>query len=549
MHIIIELEQALRSFITKKYNITDQTILSTCQFTINTQQTKAHFGDLSSTAPLHIAQYLHNTPHAIGTEITNEFTHAYIEKITCAGVGFINISLHHDAFITITQQLFKNQKDYISQLFPEKQRIIIEFVSANPTGPLHFGHGRNGIIGDILSNVLRFIGHSVTKEFYVNDAGRQMQKLATSLLIRCQQQLGIEATLPADGYQGDYLEKIAKSCINEYSTKVLEKPESFFAEYAKEKILINIKETLKKYNITFDSFFFETTLHQNDSINRLISLLIKKGLAYEDEGALWFSSSEFEDDKDRVIRKTNGELTYLAADIAYLKNKAERGYDRFIMVLGHDHHSFAIRLQAIKKALELRPELDIILYQLVKIKEGSEQVKMSKRSGKMVFLEDVIDTVGTDTARFFYSNRKAEAQLEFNLDLALQKNEANPLFYIQYALVRIKSIIKKSGTITDLINITNQDATALTSSEYRLIKKILEFGKILQHINLNLQPHLLTSYTLELAQEFHSYYTHNHIINPENIPLSRARLFLLIILHTTIEYCLDLIGISKPEHM
>lgn len=548
MQIFASLQKAFDNFLKNEF---PTLCISSEQsrLTLNTHEGRTQFGDLSAIIALQLAKQKKENPKDIANVIAHNFKHESIAKVEVIGIGFINFFLTPQSIISAAQELFVKKETIFKDTVLNPRKILIEFVSANPTGPLHFGHGRNGIIGDVLGNVLAFIGHSVTKEFYVNDAGKQMQRLAMSLIIRCQQQLGIAAELPVDGYQGEYLKEIAHQCISEYGIKALENPESFFANYAQEKILNQIKKTLKLYNIEFDNWFFESTLHENGSIEQLISLLIKKGLAYEKDGALWFGATEFDDDKDRVIRKTNGELTYLAADIAYLKNKFDRGYQQLIMVLGHDHHSFATRLQAIKKALDLSCTLDIILYQLVRIKEGSQDFKMSKRSGKMLFLEDVIEAVGSDAARFFYSHKKADAPLEFDLELALKKTDENPLFYIQYAYVRIKSILKKSFEISALININEQDALFLEESDFLLLKKSFSLGKTIEQIAETLQPHTLSFYAIELAQAFHAYYATHKIINLDNIKLSRARLLVLHIVKTNISICLDLLGLSKPEKM
>lgn len=548
MHIFASLQKAFNDFLKKEFPLCDIS-QEQSRLNLNTQEGRSQFGDVSTTIALQLAKIEKKNPQDIGQFISDNFKNEHILKTEVVGIGFVNFFLTKKSIISSAQELFSKQEHVFKDTVLQPRKILIEFVSANPTGPLHFGHGRNGIIGDVLGNVLQFLGHSVTKEFYVNDAGKQMQRLATSLIIRCQQQVGIQAELPADGYQGEYLNDIAKLCISEYGVKVLENPESFFAHYAKEKILHTIKKTLELYGIHYDSWFFESTLHESGTIEQLIALLTKKGLAYEKDGALWFGATEFDDDKDRVIRKTDGDLTYLAADIAYLKNKVDRGYHQLIMVLGHDHHSFATRLFAIKKALELDCSLDIILYQLVRIKEGLQDFKMSKRSGKMLFLEDVISTVGPDAARFFYSHRKADAQLEFDLDLAVKQTDENPLFYIQYAYVRIKSILKKSFEIPSLTNIDPSDAFFLEESDFPLLKKTFALAKTLDQIAETLQPHVLSFYVIELAQAFHAYYANNKIIDPENSKTSRARLLLLFIVKTNISICLDLLGISKPEKM
>jgi arginyl-tRNA synthetase len=316
-------------------------------------------------------------------------------------------------------------------------------------------------------------------------------------------------------------------------------------------MLANIKETLELYGIRFDVWFSEKILHTDGSIKRTLDILGKHGYLFEQDGATWFRSTAFGDDKDRVVRKSSGELTYVAADSAYLKNKIDRGYDRLIMILGHDHHSYVVRLQGLLKALQLdaQAQLDIILYQLVKIKVSGENVRMSKRAGTMVNLADVIETVGTDVARFFYLNRKADAQLDFDLDLALQHNETNPVYYVQYAYVRTKSVLSKAQEDAALHHITPADIATLNADERLLIKKIAALKTILATISTNYQTHLLTYYVLELAHTFHKYYSKNRVIDMDNVKQSRARLALITILRDTLETSLKLLGVSTPEKM
>ncbi len=327
-------------------------------------------------------------------------------------------------------------------------------------------------------------------------------------------------------------------------------PIRFFQEYAKEFLLKKIKQTLEDYGVTFDVWFSEKTLHESGNIQDAIALLQKNNMVYEHENALWFASTKFGDDKDRVVKKSSGEWTYVAADIAYLLNKTKRGFDHLVMVLGHDHHSYAVRLQGIRQALGLeRIALDIILYQLVTMKASGQLVQMSKRAGTMVTLAEVIDEVGKDVARFFYLNRKADAQLEFDLDLALKKTEENPVFYVQYAYVRTGSILEKAALEKDLANIASADAQTLGAAESLLIKKIASLKHLFDVIAATRQTHHLTYYTIELADLFHRYYAQNRVIVTENIPQSRARLFLIMLLRQTFGLTFDILGISKPLKM
>jgi len=401
MHILDHIKQDFSTFVAHNF----ATTVTTSELTLNTDPHKQQFGDLSSNSALILAKQLQRPARDIAQEIVTSFTHPHVARLEIAGPGFINFFLTDAAFVLCAQQLYDIGKDFFKKSSEEPtEKYSIEFVSANPTGPLHIGHGRNAIIGDVLSRIIRFRGHHVVAEFYINDAGAQIDKLGHSFKIRCQQQLGIAAEIPEDGYHGEYLQELAQQCISEQGKNVINNPDSFFKDYAKEHLLARIQKTLTSYGITFDDWFSETTLHTSGAIANALELLAAQGCTYESEGALWFASTRFGDDKDRVLKKTTGELTYVAADIAYLLNKINRGFDHIIMVLGQDHHSYVVRLKAILEALGYNPALlDVILYQLVTLKESGEFVRLSKRAGRIVSLEDIITTVGSDVARFFLS--------------------------------------------------------------------------------------------------------------------------------------------------
>lgn len=550
MNLIQQIQDAFIDYLERTFEVTPE-VARQCTFELNVDEKKQQFGDLNSSAPLILGRHLRRDPLQVCEQITGGFKNEYIATIECAPPGFLNAILKPEVFQQLAQNLFISKNDFFV-LDPKipKHNYSIEFVSANPTGPLHIGHGRGGIIGDVLGNIIGFLGHKATKEFYINDAGSQIQKLGRSCKIRCQQEMGIDVAMPEDSYHGEYLIPIVKECIKEYGNTVLEKPDTFFSDYAKEKMLVYIKETLKEYGIHFDLWFSEKKeLHDSNAIDHVIDILKKKGYIYEKDGALWFKSTAFGDDKDRVLRKSSGELTYVAADIAYLYNKVERGFDHLIMVLGHDHHSYAVRLESARQALNLEVPLDIILYQLVKMKEDDKLVRMSKRSGHFVTLRDIIEAVGTDVARFFYLNRKADAQLEFNLDLALKKTEENPVYYVQYAYVRTESILNKAQEEKQLHAINEVDVSALGPDESFLIKKIVSLKPLLETISTNYQTHLLTYYVIELANAFHRYYSKHRVIDPTNISQSRGRLLVIILLKDTFECCLKLLGISRPDKM
>lgn len=518
---------------------------------INVDESKQAFGNLSTSIALILAKALKRLPRDVATEIVTTFTHPLIERMDIAGPGFINFFLKAEAFTVLAQELFERKNNFFKPSELEKKcNVSLEFVSANPTGPLHFGHGRGGIIGDVLANILKFVGHDVTKEFYVNDAGNQIQKLGESFKIRCLQVAGSEATMPEDGYQGEYLLELAQGCFAEYGQAIFEKPDSFFADYAKDNLLELLKRTLQDYGITYDVWFSEKILHKGDAIEKALEILQQNGLLYEKDGAVWFRTTEYGDDKDRVVKKATGEYTYIAADIAYLKNKADRGFNKFIYILGHDHHSYVMRLNAVKQGLGYgQRKLDIILYQLVKILNDGALVRMSKRAGAIIGLQDIINTVGKDVARFFYLNRKADAQLDFDLGLALKKTEENPVYYVQYAYVRTGSILEKVAQVAELQNSNAEDAQYIGKEEAFLIKKIVSLEQLLVDIAENYQTHLLAYYVVELAQLFHRYYSHVRVIDADNFTKSRGRLLMIHILRDTIALVLDLLGVSHPEKM
>lgn len=553
MNIIDNISKDFKEFLLQQFaekDLVSNDLLSKIDFQVNADPAKTDFGDINSNCAMVLAKELGKSPREIATQIIETFKNRHVEKIELAGPGFLNVFLTEKAYRDLCGDILNKKHDFFKQENATHKNYNIEFVSVNPTGPIHFGHGRGAIIGDVLANVLKFLGNKTTKEYYINDAGAQVTKLGMSFKIRCMQELGDkEIQLPQDAYHGEYLVDLAKQAVKEFGSEILEKECSFFEQYAKDKMLELIRKTVDDYGVTFDVWFSEKSLHNSGAIKKSLNILEKKGHLFEQEGALWFKSTSFGDDKDRVVVKSDGQPTYLAPDIAYLENKAQRGFDHLVMMLGHDHHSYETRLEGIRKALGLEAKLTVILFQLVKMKASGELVRMSKRAGNIVTLDDIIELVGKDVARFFYLNRKADAQLEFDLDLASKKTDENPVYYIQYAYVRTKSILEKAAANPDLLNITEHDSKNLGKPEHFLIKKIFALRELLQNIAKNFQTHLLAYYTLELATAFHSYYSKNRVLDEENISQSRARLLMVTQVRETLELCLDLLGISKPQRM
>ena len=548
MNILSQLQKSFAQYILDTFS-TDITNISSA-FVLNTDENKQQFGDISSNIAMIVAKQEKKAFRQVAQQVIDQFSHVAIKKMEIAGPGFINIHLSIETFATLAMQIYAQKNAFFKSEISSPKKINIEFVSANPTGPLHFGHGRGAIIGDVLGNILSFLGYDTTKEFYINDAGAQVEKLGMSLKIRSLQIAGHDAELPEDAYHGEYIIDLAQDCFAQHGHDLLNKDDIFFADYAKNQMLINIQETLKEYGVHFDTWFSEKTLHEHGAVERALSVLQNNGFLYEAEGATWFASTQFGDDKDRVVRRGSGQVTYIAADVAYLQNKADREFHSLIMILGHDHHSYATRLETCRQALKLsNVSLDVLLYQLVKITEEGQLVRMSKRAGTFVTLQDIINTVGKDVARFFYLHRKADAQLEFDLQLALKKTDENPVYYAQYAYVRMGSILQRATAHTALQNICENDAQYINTQEQLLLKKIAALSNIMLDIANNFHTHLLTYYLLELATLFHHYYAHHKIVDETDISTSRGRLFVLMNVRNTFELVLDLIGVCKIEKM
>lgn len=544
MNFLSNLQSAFLDYITKKWGSSAPT--DNIDFILQCT-TGREFGDIATNCAMVLARPLKQNPQEIARTIQREFSHPAIARLEIAGPGFINFFLTDHALVTIAQELFLQKNTYFK--LPDTTPRIhfnIEYVSANPTGPLHLGHGRGGIIGDVLSNVLKFVGHTVTREFYINDAGSQIDILGASFKARCAELLGQTVVFPENGYQGDYLIPLAQRCVEEHGAALLEKPDSFFAEYAKTQLLHHIQQVLTQYGITFDTWFSEKTLHTGNAIHTALKLLEQQHQTYINDGALWFKSTQYGDDKDRVLVKSDGELTYAAADIAYIQNKLQRGAQKLIYILGQDHHSYVTRLKGFMQALGNRPEdLQVIVYQLVTLLEDGEALRMSKRAGRMITLEDIINLVGTDVARFFYLQRKSDAHLEFDLAKAAQKTDENPVYYLQYAYVRARSILEKAP-----YTITIKDTEQLGAEEWVLIKKIASGVSLLHTIARTYSnTHLLTYYTLELAHTLHAYYASCRVIDQHNESKTRARLLAIQLVREQFERCLELMGISCPSAM
>lgn len=524
-------------------------LVNAAQFELNSEQEKLLFGDINSNIALICAKPLKVNPRALAQQITEQFKHPLVEKIEIAGPGFLNLFLTPGWFQLIAQEMTAQEDQFFVAKPTFAPKTHVEFVSANPTGPMHVGHGRNGILGDVLSRILDFLGHNVHKEFYINDAGAQITKLGNSFKIRCMQTLGHSIELPEDAYHGQYLTELADTCVATFGKNLEQESDLFFQTYAKEHLLAMLQSTLESYGIIFHEWFSEKSLHDHGAVESSLQRLVRSGHTYEQEGALWLRSTTFGDDKDRVLRKANGELTYVAADVAYLIDKLDRGFDQLIMVLGHDHHSYKVRLHAVMQALGFDPKrLTVILYQLVHVLKDGEPVKMSKRTGNMITLAEIIEEVGKDIARFFFLFRKADAELQFDLDLALKKSNDNPMYYIQYAYVRTMSIQAKAiqENITLPTTVAFQD---LSSQEKLLIKKLCHLKLLLPQIAHNHQIHLLAYYAYDVAHVFHAYYNQQRVIDSQNVAMTQQRLSIIKLVQINLKTAFFIMGITPLEKM
>lgn len=542
-----QIQHAFTTYLIKDFAIPAE-IINDSQFELNTDPAKQAFGDINANIAMICAQKMKKNPRAFAQEIVQKFSHPLVARIEIAGPGFLNFFLTQDWYTQIATQIHDEKENFFRLSQSQSKKINIEFVSANPTGPMHVGHGRNGILGDVLANILTFLGNDVTKEFYINDAGAQMIKLQNSFKIRCMQELGIVQELPEDAYHGQYLIDLAKTCTAQFGQNLTHEPDSFFQAYAKDHMLKQLQMVLENYGIVFNIWFSEKILHDHGKVTAAIEKLKKSGHTFENEGALWFRSTTFGDDKDRVLKKANGELTYVAADVAYLIDKIERGFEKIIMVLGHDHHSYKMRLEAIMQALGYdHKNLNVILYQLVHIMKDGQPVKMSKRTGNMVTLEEVVDEVGKNVARFFFLNRKADAELQFDLDLALSQSNENPIYYIQYAFVRTVSIQRNASEQN--VAAANVITLEISETEKLLLKKICALKNLIANIGKNHQIHLLAYFTYEFASLFHQYYNQQRIIETAHPEQTAHRLYMVNLVQETLKTSLFLMGITPMQKM
>lgn len=517
-------------------------------------------GDFSVNIAMQIAGAIKRNPRQIADIIIKcvKKENTYIDKMECAGPGFINFYLKNDWAYDALGIIAEERAQYGTSDLGKGKKVMVEFVSANPTGPLHMGNARGGALGDCIANVLQASGYEVTREFYVNDSGNQIEKFGMSLEARYMQQLLGESAFPfpEDGYMGEDIKEHAKEYINLYGDKLLNadsaERQKELAEYALPVNLERIKSGLKNYGVEFDNWFSEQSLYQDGEVDRILKYLKDKGHTYEKDGAVWFKASDFGSEKDEVLIRNNGMPTYFTSDIAYHYNKfKKRRFDRVINLLGADHYGHVGRMKAAVNALGIEPErLDIIIFQLVRLYRGGEIARMSKRTGRAITLEDLIEEVGRDAARFYFNMKTSGSHLDFDLDLAVKQSNENPVYYVQYAHARICSMMKLLEQEGVDINDTDDAELSLlkTGEELSLAEKLAQYPDEIKTSAETLEPSRLTRYALDVSALFHSFYNACRVKGEEN-ELMKARLALVKCTAQVIRNILGVLSINAPERM
>lgn len=555
-------------------------------FRIELTRTKqASHGDYSCNLAMQLAKPLHKNPREVANLLIDALPSSpYLEKVEIAGAGFINLFLKNSAKQQYVQHVLRSKEVFGHSDSGQGKKIQVEFVSANPTGPLHVGHGRGAAIGASLSNVLSAAGFNVSREFYVNDAGRQMDILTLSTWLRYLELNDMHIPFPQNAYQGEYVKSMAQLIYQAHKERYVHHPEfvleglpvtvmetvvntdehldqlianakkvlgqdyAYIHNFVLTEQLGDCRNDLMEFGVEFDTWFSEQSLYDNGSVARTIELLREKKYLYEQDGAIWFRSTDFGDEKDRVVQRENGQFTYFASDIAYHLNKFERGFDQVINIWGADHHGYIPRVKGALQALGLDPaKLEIALVQFAVLYRDGKKAPMSTRSGEFVTLRELREEVGKDAARFFYVMRKSDQHLDFDLDLAKSQSNENPVYYVQYAHARVCSVLAQwDGDTADL---AEADTAALSSpAELALLQKLIDFPDTVEMAAKEFSPHLIAFYLRELASEFHSYYNSTRFLVPE-IDLQYARLALITAIRQVLSNGLTLLGVSAPDKM
>ncbi|WP_078429674.1 arginine--tRNA ligase [Alkalihalobacterium alkalinitrilicum] len=522
---------------------------------LETPKDKAH-GDYATNMAMQLARVAKKAPRMIADELVSHLNKekASIEKIEIAGPGFINFYMNNSYLRDIIPSVLEAGVEYGQTNVGNGKKIQVEFVSANPTGSLHLGHARGAAVGDALCNILSKAGYDVQREYYINDAGNQIHNLTLSVEARYYQALGLDKAMPEDGYHGEDIVGFGQDLAKEYGDRFVhvdeEERHEFLRAYGLKRELAKLKKDLGDFRVQFDNWFSETSLYTSGKVEETLKLLAEKGETYEQDGARWFRTTAYGDDKDRVLIKNDGTYTYLTPDIAYHKDKLERGFDKLINIWGADHHGYIPRMSAAIQALGYgKEQMSVQIIQMVSLFQNGEKVKMSKRTGKAVTLRDLMEEVGIDATRYFFAMRSADTQLDFDMDLAVSKSNENPVYYVQYAHARICSMLRQGEEQGLPVNDTTKLTFISSEKEYDLLKKVGEFPEAIAESAEKLSPHRLTNYAFELASALHSFYNAERVIDPEDREKSTARLALVKSVQITLQNALKLIGVSAPERM
>ncbi|MGE0084638.1 MAG: arginine--tRNA ligase [Desulfococcaceae bacterium] len=525
-------------------------------FVIEEPKTGAH-GDLSANMAMVMAGIQKMAPRKIAETIISHMDdkEGLLAKTEIAGPGFMNFFIRPAAWLPVLVRIHEQDSLYGASDMGKGQKVQVEFVSANPTGPLHVGHGRGAAVGDVTANILSFCGYDVQREYYINDSGRQISTLGRSVYVRYLQQCGREIEFPEDHYRGDYIKDIAAVIRKEKGDSLLQLEESeglsFCARFAADDILAGIRDDLESFGVRFDNWYSEQSLFDSGRVEKVIEDFRTRGSLYEKDGALWFRTTDFGDEKDRVIVRSNGQTTYFASDIAYHQDKYERGLERVIDVWGADHHGYIPRMRASILASGRKSEqFQVILIQLVNLLRGGVQVAMSSRAGEFVTLKEVLDEVGSDAARFIFLTRHYESKLDFDLELAKKKSNDNPVYYVQYVHARISSIMEKAAERgVQSREWTLENISALREpEEIRLIQHLSRYPEVVENSARLTEPHRITYYLTETASLFHAYYNKHKVLTDDQ-DLTAARLCLVLAVKKVIRNGLVLLGVSTPEKM
>ncbi|MEZ0481961.1 arginine--tRNA ligase [Planococcus sp. SSTMD024] len=553
MNAVEQVQQNIKQAIAEavqKAGLTEETV----QVQLESPRDKAN-GDYATNVAMQLTRLAKKPPRAIAEAIVENLDtqSANIEKVDIAGPGFINIIIKKDYLNDVIKTVLEQGAEYGRSNSGNSQRIQVEFVSANPTGDLHLGHARGSSVGDSMCNILDLAGYDVSREYYINDAGNQINNLALSIEGRYFEALGKGESMPEDGYRGQDIIDIAADLVKEHGDKFLHmtKEERYkaFREHGLKVELAKLQKDLADFRVHFDVWYSETSLYENGKIDAALKKLRDNGHIYEEDGATWFRSTTFGDDKDRVLIKNDGTYTYLTPDIAYHEDKIQRGFDKLINIWGADHHGYIPRMKAAIEALGYdRDTLEVSIIQMVQLYKDGEKMKMSKRTGKAVTMRELVELVGLDAVRYFFAMRSGDSHMDFDLDLAVSQSNENPVYYSQYAHARICSILRQAAEQNFTASIDHLELLT-DEKEIEVLKKIGDFPQVIADAAKLRAPHRVTTYIHELASNFHSFYNANKVLDASNEELTRARLALIEGVKTTLANALKTVGVQAPEKM